>query len=337
MSGAGNPLQIALITYNRPRYLHRQLEFFSQLGNPYPIRILDGSDASRKEDNRRIAARYDFAVYRAFPQEMSPVERIHRGIEDVDAPYLALCADDDLIHPNGYRQCLAFLETHPEYNVAVGRILALLYARRSLWIGYLLEDHLNNSYDVRQAEFGERIVRLKQAYEMGCPPIFYAVRRTRILQAAYSHWNRFELYSSVELIDKIYTVLDGGAIVLDHVFFGFRDYGSEPIREGRRNDPRHYFNENDARTVREILAGELSARGIAKELVPHVVDQALRLPLEELSQAGKPLRPVKSRLLRLARLMATKYFTTWGWSGHGVDSDTARALRRVQSLIGNTA
>ena len=64
--------------------------------------------------------------YVEFPSETHPFDKFREGVHKVTTEFCALCADDDLIVPDGVERCLDALRSDPQASVAQGYSFAFL-------------------------------------------------------------------------------------------------------------------------------------------------------------------------------------------------------------------
>ena len=113
-------------TYNRPEFLRRLLQFYRQFPLPCSFLVADSSEPVAMAENQAIIhdARSTFDItYRHFNVDLTT--KCCQALQQVQTPYVVLCADDDYLLPPALQHCVQFLETHPDYSVAQG-IMAIV-------------------------------------------------------------------------------------------------------------------------------------------------------------------------------------------------------------------
>ena len=108
-------LTLVIPAYNRPAYLERQIDFWSQ--TQINLCILDGS---RESAPQVLIDRMGSNVcYRHLPIGLN--ERLVMACDLVQTNYVALLGDDELYAPQGLRDCISQLEADKRLVAAVGR------------------------------------------------------------------------------------------------------------------------------------------------------------------------------------------------------------------------
>lgn len=315
------------MTYQRPHYLKRQLQFFKDLGSDFRLIILDGSkEISFLSQNELIAKEYKAEYY----NKVNPAERMVLFSEKLDTEFAAWSADDDLIVPSFYNAGVLFLQENKQYSVVAGKTYTLHYNRTQPWKGYFLRNYLGNTYDFFYGDFAEKMIRRDQSYALGCPPTFYGVRKYDNVQLFCKYVNKLKINSSMERLENICNILHGGMKVIN-VLMGFRDYSSEPIRQTERADPEIYISKEDIVVLEDVIRNELKNEIKNKEMLEYYVSYAWLLPLRpaqgnEMTDTDNTLNwrlrySWKLRIESLANLLIAHRF-------HAFDKTVTKALRR---------
>ncbi len=132
-------------THNRPDFLRRMLQFYSQFPTGFSFLVVDSGKPELAAEHRAIVEAWKSKLeieYRYFDTNF--VDKCARGLELVTTPYVVLCAHDDLLFPEAVWKCVHFLEHEPGYTSAIGRT-AEMHPNRPRWAcrvlrGYSLED-----------------------------------------------------------------------------------------------------------------------------------------------------------------------------------------------------
>jgi glycosyltransferase domain-containing protein len=112
---------LVIPTYNRPAALGRLLRYLSALGWAHRVLVLDSSRPAERESNRRITSSLELDLtYAEYPVETHPFDKFRDGVDRVQTPFCALCADDDVILPSGSEACIRALRQDPGVAVAHG-------------------------------------------------------------------------------------------------------------------------------------------------------------------------------------------------------------------------
>ena len=108
-------ITLVIPAYNRPSYLERQIDFWSQ--TEINLCILDGSRESAPQ--ALIDRMGPNVCYRHLPIGLN--ERLVMACDLVQTKYVALLGDDELYAPQGLRDCISQLEADKRLVAAVGR------------------------------------------------------------------------------------------------------------------------------------------------------------------------------------------------------------------------
>jgi glycosyltransferase domain-containing protein len=114
-------LTLVIPAYNRPAYLERQINFWSQ--TDVKLCILDGSRESAPQV--LIDRMGPNVYYRHLPIGFN--ERLVMACDLVQTKYVALLGDDELYAPQGLRDCISQLEADKRLVAAVGRSMFFFY------------------------------------------------------------------------------------------------------------------------------------------------------------------------------------------------------------------
>jgi glycosyltransferase domain-containing protein len=153
-------LTLVIPAYNRPAYLERQIDFWSQ--TDVKLCILDGSQESASQAliNRMGPNVY----YRHLPIGFN--ERLVMACDLVQTKYVALLGDDELYAPQGLRDCISQLEADKRLVAAVGRSMFFFYRDGEI-IGHQTYEKSQNL----DHTFGSDIDRLDESLvDITCGP-----------------------------------------------------------------------------------------------------------------------------------------------------------------------
>ncbi len=113
-------------TYNRAALLRRLLYFNSQFSRDIPYLVLDSSDPQEAAENHsavevaQTVLRLDYRHY-----DQSYLEKCIDGLGQVRTPFVALCAEDDVLFPETVKKAVEFLQREPSFSSAMGKIASL--------------------------------------------------------------------------------------------------------------------------------------------------------------------------------------------------------------------
>lgn len=163
-------LTLVIPTYNRPQFLTRLLKYYSSKNTSLQFLILDSSTEQNKALNKTaVSVLGKRARHLEFPSSMPVATKLLEGLTQVQTPYSAFCADDDLVFIEGLIQAQAFLKSNPAYICVDGIYLNFNPQGEDL---HLVIEYATKGINADDA--GARVFRLFQKYES----IFYGVFRT---------------------------------------------------------------------------------------------------------------------------------------------------------------
>lgn len=208
-------LTLIIPTYNRPGYLGQLLAYYRDKALASKVLILDSSQPAIVAHNARVAAecgeRFRHVV---FPSTTQVALKLLKGIELVQTPFCAFCADDDLVYVNGLSQALAYLQEHPDYVCTDGIYLNYAKSRNDI---QLQIEYASAGIDCEHP--GARVFRLYQKYES----LFYGVFRTPDLADIFSTVSTIPTLHFQELFQATSALLIGKSHRLP-IFFAARQH-----------------------------------------------------------------------------------------------------------------
>ena len=251
-------------TYNRPEFLRRLFQFYQQFPLPCSFLVADSSEPGAKAENQAIIqdARRTFDItYRHFNVDLTT--KCCQALQQVQTPYVVLCADDDYLLPLALQHCVEFLEDHPDYSVAQG-IMAIVnrpgkppYATA----GYSLDDE-------------DAITRCRKMFRFNFTT-FYGINRTANLRdnfqitttsldCAHSHF-------FPELMLSQLSVMRGRVKVLPEIFYLHEEHDANFARTPKVSDPSRAVElEQQFRTS---LSSQLERLGVNRTQAKHLVQK----------------------------------------------------------------
>lgn len=206
-------LTIVIPTYNRQKYLIRQIMYLSN----YSVKliIVDGS-------NKKISEKFinelkfckDFEYIHSM--EMSYVERIKFATKKVKTNFAMCLAEDDFLVFKGVKKAIDVLNNDNSLSACFGQVAGLDYnktKKKSYFIDYGLS--LKN-YSINQTNPLDRLFFAFNSYRSFSP---YAVFRKKIFETI---WSNIETCSCLELTEyehAINTLLLGQIKTVDEIFW----------------------------------------------------------------------------------------------------------------------
>jgi glycosyltransferase domain-containing protein len=230
-------LTITIPTYNRRHHLKRLLSYYQQLKQPARFLVLDSSDSVTAAANAELTSSCGEQFrHVAFPSSLPVPTKLFQGLALVETPYCALCADDDLVFPDGLAHALDFLQNHADYVCADGIYLNFFPSNGE--IKFQVE---YGGHGIEAAHPGARVFRLFQRYES----MFYAVFRTNDIRDIFSHVRVIPSLHYQELFQAAGALLKGKSHRLPE-FYAARQH-CDPAEPTRNNWQTFYwFADNSA-------------------------------------------------------------------------------------------
>jgi glycosyltransferase domain-containing protein len=266
-------------TYNRPKQLSRLLAVLKSVDSRVRLLVLDGSQDANAVLNEKLSRDFEHVEYRRFPSDLHLGLRLTEGLKLVKTPYMLFCADDDFFFPGAAAECAAFLDGHPDYSAALGRVWALRYFPQVPLVrgGIALGDDLDHGRQFSHVRFIQRALYYFAYTAIGSLPLFYAVRRTASALEAFSMVTASMKYSSMELLTNGMLLAEGRIARLP-VAFGLRDYASETTRDPEREGAASYIPAEDLAAMRPLLVAALArSERHPEEVAAYLVDSLLSM------------------------------------------------------------
>jgi glycosyltransferase domain-containing protein len=168
-------ISLLIPTHNRHAYLRRALAYYGPAA--FRTYVADSTPEPYKQ------VEDENLTYFHLPG-LSLTGKIAYALEQVQTPYIVMCADDDFLIPERILDCIQFLESRPDYVAACGN--SICYKKNSLASGKVVFAAMYThrlSYEVSAKDPFERIRQFFTPYRGG----FYAVHRTAILRKAFEN------------------------------------------------------------------------------------------------------------------------------------------------------
>lgn len=178
-------VSIIILTYNRPGYLRRVLDYYSGFKVGYNIVVADSSsDENKIKNEETIFSLPDLKVLYLghYPSEIEPGHKFADALDRVETEYCLSCADDDFIAPRGIERSIDFLEKNKDFSIAQGQEIAF-YPRmkeKGEKKFYWKIEYLFRSDTLPDAK--SRLVEQMTNYSV---PTFYGVYRTNFLKMIF--------------------------------------------------------------------------------------------------------------------------------------------------------
>jgi glycosyltransferase domain-containing protein len=222
-----NDATIFIPTYNRPDLLARTLRFLQHDSLRLPIIVGDGSEPGAAVQNEE-ACKQSGANIEYFhvpsPSEYgantrSYLRRFKLALERVKTPFVACCADDDILLPETVVKAAAFLAKNHDYVACEGIYLTFQYDGDRLRI----DGKCYDSPSVDGGEIGSRLMQFYSRYEAP----YYAVTRTSVQRAIFDRAQDINTAMLVETFQSAALVTAGKLKRLDNIY-NLRNLGVAP-------------------------------------------------------------------------------------------------------------
>ncbi|MFC2035015.1 TIGR00180 family glycosyltransferase [Chloroflexota bacterium] len=230
---------IIIPTHNRPGYLERILNYYSQNSKDFDIIIADSSTDEIKKVNEETVSLFSILNIQHlnyYSTGVVPLCKIVDAINHINTKYSVFCADDDFITPNGINQSVDFLEENLDFSVAHGH-----------YISFYLKDNREEdqqfywrpTYSHESIIIPEPSARLNYHLSNYSQATFYAVHRTDFMRMIYGETLRFtdefrfaellltmltSIYGKIKCLDVLYTAREYSGSSLGQTINSIKDY-----------------------------------------------------------------------------------------------------------------
>lgn len=145
-------LSLIIPTHNRASDLIFALESVARQTLPraeWEVVVVDNcsTDSTEQEVQRFAAAHPDLNIRLVYEGEAGVSHARNRGISSTTAPFIAFIDDDERVNPDFLAAYLEFFRTHPQAEVAGGRIIAEYPEGRPAWMSRWVEMPIANPMD----------------------------------------------------------------------------------------------------------------------------------------------------------------------------------------------
>lgn len=219
-------------THNRSQFLRRLLKFYGQFPPGFSISVVDSSRPAGAVENLNViqAAAPGLTVnYQHF--DLDFISKCVRSLEQIETPFVACCADDDLLFPDAVSACVEFLERSPGFVAAMGRT-AVLNIDQPRWPCRILKGYTINA----EAPL-DRCRQMANNWMSN----FYAVYRTQTLldnfRITAACTDARLTYHVPEMMLSQLSVLSGGTKLLP-VMYSLRERHGANAGRGQRSGER---------------------------------------------------------------------------------------------------
>ena len=278
-------VSIIILTYNRPGYLRRVLDYYSSCKAGYNIIVADSSSDENKRKNREtIFSLPDLKVlyFGHYPSDIEPGHKFFDALSHIETKYCLSCGDDDFIVPSGIEKSIDFLEKNKDFTVAQGQEITFYPGIKVKGDGRF---YWRAEYPFKSDNLPDAKSRLIEQVANYSVPTFYGVYRTDFLKMIFeealkfvSHPRLVEIllsaltltYGKMECSDMLYAVRE---IILDSAGIANESI-NDLIKKGAYEE--NYIG------FRKCLAFHLSKNSdLSIEESGKVVDEAMSVHLKK--------------------------------------------------------
>ena len=220
-------LTLVIPAYNRPAYLERQIDFWSQ--TDIKLCILDGS---RESAPQALIDRMGLNVYyRHLPIGFN--ERLVMACDLVETKYVALLSDDELYTSHGLLDCIKHLEADERLVACVGRTMYFFHRDGEI-IGhqsYEKSQNLTNAFGTDIDRLRESLIDITRG-----PNLLFGLFNSREWKTAVrvSYGRRYTSGYAYELSFHFIATLLGPSIMVNSLTW-MRSGENPPISSGSVN------------------------------------------------------------------------------------------------------
>lgn len=238
-----NDCTLIIPTFNRPELLRHLLWYLTFRQLNCRILVLDGSCPSTQKVNEETCHALSPNIeWNGYPYDMLYFDRLLDGLKRVETTYVSMCADDDVVYPGQVHECLAFLNTHPDYIACHGCSIGF----------HFQQDHRCRVQlafwrrSIDGANFIERFTQLADAYESP----YYAVFKTRVLTDCFQGLLPTIAPMYYELFLAFAPLLHGKIQRLNSVYAARNE---SPSVRADKSETNIWFRENPAEMLAEYM------------------------------------------------------------------------------------
>lgn len=245
--------------------------------------VLDSSSDKHAADNAASIAELNqsdqLIQYFRYSSDIPMAEKIAQGLENVQTPYVSLCADDDIVFPDALEQAIGVLEQDTSVAAAHGIYVSFHVGKRRVL--QIMREYSGPSIDAPHS--GARIFRFCQLYES----LFYAVCRTSNLLCVFQSVRSIETLAYQEFFQSLALLIFGKSVRLPILYAGRRSGdAAEPDREkwqtyywfaDDRADFLHHYADFQKRMVSFYGANSVDEKTLSSEDFEKALDLAFTI------------------------------------------------------------
>jgi len=276
-------LTLIIPTYRRPKLLAMLLQLLAS--QPIRLRTLiaDGSVDEIQEQNRISARQYPEAViHLSFPSTLAIELRLMEALKQVETEYCVVCADDDIILPEGVAQSVEFLRSHPDFVACHGPYYGVSRDPQEL--------HINVEYAVAPIDLSSPFARMLEICARYQSP-FYSVQRTAAMVNAFVSPDDVAPTHFWELFNALSVVFQGKVMALNVPYYlRNQQLGDRPEFIG---DPNNFIVADAKRYLQEFSGFRNYATRFFRSLSTEDVDWERRIDIAYFLYLSRSIAPAR--------------------------------------------
>lgn len=213
-------LTIIIPSYNRQKYLLRQLEFWKNI--EVKVLVLDGTEIACSK-----LSEYNSPDIKVIHIPETIEKRLGLAAQMIDTKYAAMISDDEFFIPSALDSIIQFLNKNLSYAACKGRAIGFNTDSKYQTLGQMAYEDLKD-YDLNSESSTERLINHMSPYVMAS---LWAVHRSEVLITCLDFISRTRTYSTaaaVEVQISMITAWHGKIRVLNELMW-LRSYENDNI------------------------------------------------------------------------------------------------------------
>tara|TARA_B100001057_G_scaffold500752_1_gene617580 strand:+ start:206 stop:1270 length:1065 start_codon:yes stop_codon:yes gene_type:complete len=218
-------LTIVIPSYNRQRFISRQVEFWSK--SPVRLVILDGS-----KDPIRYLKKINSKKIIYHHSQNSLEQRLKKSLNFINTDYVAMISDDEFFCKSSLKSCINFLDTHKDYSTCKGMAIGFNWDGNQV-LAFKIYPKLEG-YDNNNKSSFERMNFHMKNYEMAS---LWSIQRSEVYSSCINSVSKYSKYSSAAVAEIQFSLISSfmGKIKVIQNLMWLRSFENKNIwwNEGR--------------------------------------------------------------------------------------------------------
>lgn len=203
-------LTLIIPTYNRPNFLKRILDYYSQNNINFDIIVADSSTQQNKEINRKVVQSFPnlkILYLHKFSSKLVSHQKFAQMVNYIKTKYCVFCADDDFVVPDGINEAVVFLEENPDYSAAHGSYIHFYLHTNSMGVKKFWWNFIYPYESITSSNAVTRMTSHFNKYNQ----VMYAVRRTNVVLKVYKEFIKYKIdpFLFGEFLPDMLTIIYG--------------------------------------------------------------------------------------------------------------------------------